>query len=318
MIEHRRFLFNLAVFLILPFSFLGVTAFLLPATPRASTSLLFSQIEKDLLLKQTASPRLILVGGSNLSLGIDSMLLKEELKLNPINTGIHAKLGLPFMLNWVRENVKSGDVVVVASEYEQFFGEFAFGSEELLRTIVDVDRKNFAYLSTRQLKNAFGFIPKLAVSKIKPTEYMFTPPKVPGPYERRSFNEFGDLTGHRSEKKGSFSHTGSFAGAFNSRVIAELIRFERDINRAGARLFLSFPCFERTSFIQCRAQIKEVELQLQLSGLTVLGNAERFSMQDTFMYDSPYHLRGEGTQIRTTKLIEDIENALANIPSSTP
>ena len=39
-------------------------------------------------------------------------------------------------------------------------------------------------------------------------------------------------------------------------------------------------------------------------------------MQDVLMCNALYHLRGEGNQIQTTKLIEDIRNALTLMRSS--
>jgi len=50
----------------------------LPSTPRAATSLLFAERQKDSLLKHTPPPRIIFVGGSNLSFGLNGQLIKDS------------------------------------------------------------------------------------------------------------------------------------------------------------------------------------------------------------------------------------------------
>ena len=67
----------------------------------------------DVRLRNAASPRLILVGGSNLSLGINSQMLKDSLALNPINTGISVGIGLCYMLDNTLKHVRKNDIVVV-------------------------------------------------------------------------------------------------------------------------------------------------------------------------------------------------------------
>ena len=60
----RRFILQIIWFL-MPIVILFVLGLLLPATPRASKSLLFANLKKDALLENTKSPRVIFVGGSN-------------------------------------------------------------------------------------------------------------------------------------------------------------------------------------------------------------------------------------------------------------
>ena len=143
----KKFLYRLLFFLtiiILPLAF-GV---FMPATPYASKSLIFGNLLKDSLMENVESPRIIFLGGSNLSFGLNSQLIKDSLKLNPINAGIHASIGLIYMLSNSLEFIKKGDIVVLVPEYQQFYGDAAFGSEgeELTRTIFDVNKSKFKLL----------------------------------------------------------------------------------------------------------------------------------------------------------------------------
>src|SRR5688572_5311242 len=101
------FLKNLLYFISTIIMAIGIGIFM-PPTPRAATAHLFSSIDKDLLLKNAQPPRIILVGGSNLSMSLNSQLLKDSLGLNPVNTGLSASIGLLYMLDHTLRYVKAG------------------------------------------------------------------------------------------------------------------------------------------------------------------------------------------------------------------
>lgn len=89
----KKFLTSLIIF-IFPLVLLIVVGLILPPTPRASTSHLFAKYHMDSLLRKVPSPRLILVGGSNISLSINSQIIKDSLRINPVNTGVSINVGL--------------------------------------------------------------------------------------------------------------------------------------------------------------------------------------------------------------------------------
>src|SRR4051812_14897263 len=96
-------------------------------THAADDNYLAAVLEKDRLIRNTPSPKIILVGGSNLAFGIDSKAIQDSLGLKVVNMGLYAKLGLRYMLAQVKPYIKPGDIVVVVPEYDQFYGDFANG-----------------------------------------------------------------------------------------------------------------------------------------------------------------------------------------------
>ena len=48
---------------------------------------------------------------------MDSKLVESELKMPVVNLGLHAGLGLEFILNEISSQMKSGDEVVISLEY---------------------------------------------------------------------------------------------------------------------------------------------------------------------------------------------------------
>ena len=199
-----QFIKRLTAFIIIPVIFILVMSLVVPATPRASESLLFTKDAKDQLLANAPSPRLILVGGSNLSYGLYSAILEEGLDMNVINAAIHVTLGAKFMLDSTLEYVRPGDVVVIALEYPQFYGNNMYGGEELLRTVLDVDRKSLSLLNLRQWMNIAIYLPEYAISKITPSEYNYKQDSYKGIYVKYAFNEYGDAYYHWTREPVAF------------------------------------------------------------------------------------------------------------------
>ncbi len=74
------------------------------------------------LLKNTPSPRIILVGGSNVSFGLDAELMQRTLGIPVINDGLHAGLGI-VPLRELQEYFRAGDIVIISLEYTMFSSE---------------------------------------------------------------------------------------------------------------------------------------------------------------------------------------------------
>ncbi len=133
-----HFLRKVFWFLLPCFAFV-VVGLWLPTTPRVSKSFLFAGLQKDSLLQYTPSPRIIFIGGSNLSLGLNSQMVKDSLRLNPINTGLTFELGLKYMLENTLQYIQPNDIVVLIPEYSLYYSDYDDASEMLLRMVLDAN-----------------------------------------------------------------------------------------------------------------------------------------------------------------------------------
>ncbi|MGB5593392.1 MAG: hypothetical protein WBM62_05070 [Crocosphaera sp.] len=309
----KVFVVKISVFLCIPIALTILVGAAFPPTPRSSTSLLFAKIEKDTLLKKSPSPRLILVGGSNLSFGINSQMIKDSLGLNPINTGIHASIGLKYMMDDVLDHIRAGDIVVIAPEYEQFYGKTAYGRNELLRIVFDIDRESLDSLDFQQWLKILPYFPRFSLSKLKPSEYFFQQSSNIGVYERRAFNQYGDVYVHWNRQPKEVQPAGKGPKNFDEsmiRIIKEMTAFREKVLKKGAVLYITFPGFQHSSFENSKDNIFEIERRLIKNDFVLLGSPERYKMPDNMMFDTPYHLNKEGVDLRTQRLIEDLKNAL--------
>ncbi|MDR1024037.1 MAG: hypothetical protein LBL94_12335 [Prevotellaceae bacterium] len=304
----RKFILKVVGFalaVIIPIFFLVF----LPPTPRSLQAPIFAELQKDSLLKHVESPRIIFVGGSNLSFGINSQTIRDSFNINPINTAISAGLGLKYMMDHTIQYVKKEDIVVLVPEYDHFFREYEYISDELLRIVADVNHDNYRLLSAKQRFNLLSFIPKFSVSKLSPLRYFNI--EVVDYQSIHSFNQYGDTYKHWGLEKKTIAST-TIAGKFNPEVIQGVKKFQSDISLKGAILFVSYPSLQDISFFKSVKAIKDVEASYIQNGFTVLGTPERYMMPDSLMFDTRYHLGKKGLDYRTQLLIEDLREYLKN------
>lgn len=308
----RTFLLQLLLFMA-GFVLLMVIGVLIPASRTARESFLFSKIDKDSLLRNTPSPRIVLVGGSNTSFSINSQILKDSLHLNPVNTGISGALGLLYMLDHSLDGIRPGDVVIVCPEYTQFYGDAAYGEDYLIRVIMETAPGEMLKLRGKQISTQLSFLPRYAFSKFKIGQYL---PREASPreeatldeivYKRVAFNQYGDMSRHWTMKKVDVAPYARIDQGFNEQAIDALDEYRKQVEERGAKLFVTFPAFQDASFANQRDQISRVEHSLKSKGFSLLGNPERYKMPDELIFDTPYHLTKAGAQIRTQLLIDDL------------
>lgn len=302
----KKFLIKLTVFSTL-LGVIFVIGIMLPPTPKAKSFVLFSKIQKDSLLEYTITPRIIFIGGSNLLYGLNSQLIKDSLHLNPINTGSIATVGLSYMMDNTLPYIQKGDIVVIAPEYQQFFRTFAFGGSGLLRLLMDVDPSGFQHIKSKQWVNMAKNLPEYFVSKFDPNEYFNV--KINPAYDVSIFNEYGDSNAHWILKKQGFDPDNFTDRKLNQDILKEMKQFEREILNRGGHLFLTYPCFQETSYEINKKEIVRIEKELIHRNFRILGSPERYKMADSLMFDTPYHLIKTGVNLRTSLLIKDIKKS---------
>lgn len=300
----KRFLLQTGLFFALLFLIIAVGVFT-PATPRASGSLLFGQRIKDSLLVHTPSPRYIFVAGSNISFGLDSRMLEDSLGTNVVNTGIQGSIGLHYMMRHVLDYTRPGDTVILAPEYDQFFGNFVHGDEPLYRTVLDVDMASVKHLTRSQKWNLLCYTPKYAFSKFKPNEYIGY--ADPGIYGAKSFNKYGDTYLHWTMEPISLSASKGFFATYNPSVVDSIAHFALQLKSRGAELMITFCAYDKGSWTNNRIEISMVDSALRTIGVPVLGNPERYVFADSMIFEAAYHLNRNGVELRTQRLIEDLK-----------
>lgn len=281
-------------------------------------SYLAAVLEKDRLIRNTPSPKIILVGGSNLAFGIDSKAIEDSLGLHVVNMGLYAKLGLKYMLAQVRPYIKPGDVVLVVPEYDQFYGDFANGDNTLNTALLyaPADRipdfiRSYSIIDVvlrPRVENARRSFLRAFAAAVGKEEVLF-PQDTNTVYNRHSFNQYGDAVSHL-DKKG-LNPDSIFVKPlpplkdFNRRTLEDLNSIASKAKEEQAHAYFLFPSYIDRSYVINVAAIDS--LKRKLAGgmdMPIVGTPKDFVMSGRYFFDTRYHLNREGRDLRTLKMID--------------
>ena len=276
---------------------------------------LASIIDKHARLKSISSSRIILAGGSNLAFGVDSKMIESQLKMPVCNMSLHAGLGLEFILNELKSEMRKGDVVFLSLEYfmlkdgdyqlkkkameyypeagkffnDSFLGDLNYYMERKRTAMHD----NFFLLKNKLLHPA-----SIGSFEVKNSTV----------YRRDCFNEYGDVVCQldqpgsiRAEDIDKFRYS-EYEG------IVLLNSFYRKAQSTGVKVYFVYPNFPQSVFDNNADVIHQYANTLSAKlAIPVLNDPEYFVMNDSLFFDTVYHLNGNGRDIRTRKFIQLIE-----------
>ena len=294
-------------------------------TRAADDNYLAAVLEKDRLIRTTPSPKIILVGGSNLAFGIDSKTMQDSLGLRVVNMGLYAKLGLRYMLAQVKPYIRRGDVVVIVPEYDQFYGGFSDGDNTLNTALLyaPADRipdfiRSYSVVDVvlrPRVENARrSFLEAMADLVGKKGEYF--PPDTNPVYNRHSFNQYGDVVSHLGKK--SMNPDSIYVSAlppakeFNRKTIDELNDIGDAGRERGAHAYFLFPSYIDRSYAINAKAIESLRQRLSRDmRVPILGTARDFVFPSNWFFDTRFHLNENGREPRTLKMIEILKAARA-------
>ncbi len=287
-------------------------------TKAADDNYLAAVLEKDRLIRRTPSPKIILVGGSNLAFGIDSKMMQDSLGLSVVNMGLYAKLGLRYMLAQVRPYIQKGDIVVVVPEYDQFYGDFANGDNTLNTALLYAPRDRIpdfirsysivdVVLRPRVEDARRSFLHALAASVGR--EAQFFPPDTNPVYNRHSFNEYGDVISHRGRKgldpDSIYVKPLPPMRDFNRKTLDDMNAIEGKAREVHAHAYFMYPSYIDRSYVINVAAIDSLTRRLR-SGMSmpIIGAPKDFVYPKQYFFDTRYHLTWDARPVRTREMIE--------------
>lgn len=269
-------------------------------------------LDKIKLLEGTPSPKIVFVGGSTLVFGLDSSMVKQALGVPVVNMGLHARLGLKFMLDQVQPSLNKGDIVVVVPEYEQFTDNLFYGDWFLIENAV----------FTHNLSSLLRMPPlQLADILLKLNRHIFDyknqalrSSKMHSIYARNRFNSYGDMTGHLALPNQMYSKKYRILSADINQVSVQYLHnfISTNANR-GITTLVIYPSVAKSYYIQQAASISMISGALRNKGIKTLLPPQDLIYNDDLFYDTHSHLNAQGRKLRTEKIIQTLKIALTGL-----
>ena len=305
----KKFISNIFVFC---FYFLLIFIGLYFKNPNTTfvNSYLSAQLDKDQSLqKDTSTSRIIIIGGSNATFGIDSEMLSKEFSINVINYSLHAGFGLNFILNKTEDYIKSGDIIILFPEYQHFFDDYFFGEEILARYLVNGNIKDLNSFSIKQINYQFSNILRMLTHKI----HFIDKDNNHKIYSRRNFNKYGDFIGHlnfNSNKEINIISHNMNNSKLNYNSFKKIESYSKFLNKNSASFYISYPSIQHDTYLNNLNQINKIHKNLMNTDLLLIDEPEENTFADSLLYDSPYHLNRKGREIRTKNLITNLKKIM--------
>ena len=268
-------------------------------------------------LRNTPSPRLIFVGGSNLFFGLDSELIESTTEYHPINMGLTVATRLNFILNEVKSQLRSGDTVVLVLEYQQFTVPGNAANPQILTRILEQRPQSILYLNLdhwkllldRGVQENFGIALRSSFGNLATRKPIFLQPDGYSKYAKR-YNQYGDLVMFRNREpdKGK-SHEDLLPDALNYSVIHKNIeslnRFKEYCHSRNVKVIYSYPPMPYSQYAKKKPIAKKFDqfLREQLD-IPLINSQEDMVFPDEKFIDQTYHMHSDGPNLQTQKILD--------------
>lgn len=256
---------------------------------------------KDRLAQATPSPKMVLVGGSNVLFGLRAGQIAGATSMPAINLAVRDALGASYILFAARPHLKPGDVVVLA------FENALWGPRQAVTPLV-------ATLSLARGDGYWQGLPwpeKLrylwAVLHPDALRQILAADSPTFPYEVGNIDDFGDersnLTIRASLRPEAVTGIAELpvAGVGNPEIL-EFIAWSR---ANGVRVLATWPnVVEHASDPEVVTRGRRALVaQLGEHGVPMIGAPEDATLPVGLMYDTVYHPTDEGAALRTSRFL---------------
>lgn len=251
-------------------------------------------------------PLFVVVGGSNCYFGIEDEMMYASLsnRYYVVNMGLHAGLGLGRMLEEIAPNLKKGDIVCLAAEYDHYAREKNYsGGMVSIAFTIDYKQKPLNLFLSRQ----YASYPHTGWSG-------YFKGKVENMLGKKNCCGTGtpDLDTVLSVPKERYISTlmkAQYPWQPNEESFKWLGRFADDMKARGIRVIFTAPAYDARYFEFHRDEIPAIWQRLEGLGFECISDAADYAFPLELMYDTEWHLNARGRIIRTQRLLRDLKRA---------
>jgi hypothetical protein len=274
-----------------------------PVTPVDYTA---ASIAKQARARAVGSPKVLLVGGSNVAFGVESATLERVMGMPVVNMGLHAGLGFRYMKNEAVQLMGPGDLVVVALEESNYADPVK--DHEVLYQMVDRHPAAIRFVPWWDRPRIMaGLLVLRLQSLVKKCTGKWTFAEPHPLYRADGFNDHGDMVAHLDLPRPAMLEEDGLAptqSALSARFAPIADDLERRARAMGAEVVYTWPVRAGSGYDPVRSEAILAGLEAQ--GRTVVGRPGEFVLPDSLFHDTRYHPRQVGRAIRTERLAADL------------
>jgi hypothetical protein len=299
---------------------------------RASSQRIHEWVEtKKRIALETPSPKILLLGGSNVFYGINAEQLGKEVGLPVVNVGLHGGLPTEYLFLELEEIVQPGDTVLYAPEYTHYIISPRMTNTETISYLLanaqpylqNLPRNE--YLHVLMTAPAEDLLARWLRSRSRREAEVVAVKKE----HEEIISPFGDYRKNRTEDLGprerrlrdavcaghvaGFRSDAAFPDPALQEFLSSLFAFRDRLQERDVKLLftwpntIDFPVYHRPGPTGYLDRLQEL---LESERIPVVGEPETSMLPREDFFDSPYHLNADGAAKRTRRLAEDLKAKL--------
>ena len=256
--------------------------------------------------------RVLILGGSEVAMSINTRLLEDSLKMNVANLGLHAGLGIDLNLNDALKHSRKGDVVLFS--FSSFLGEgHGEGDAFAIPHLLDYYPNKFYGLSYYNLKSVVCGVFPLLKAKLLYLQSRWNG-KDEQFYTLKSIDEYGDVI--KPEKspykylgKGKVDSTDYVSD--NTAYLNSVADRLNKLKDRGCIVYIIPSVRHQLRYQSDRLAIDRLTEFMRSKGIEILFDANESTVPDELLYDNPYHTNDEGAVFYSNLIVKYLEPVLS-------
>ena len=305
----KNLLIILTILIIVGFiSFINILAFSNREYGDSFYSALNIQYER---LEKTEGERVIMIGGSSVSFGMDSQLFESLYGREFVSFGLYGAFGTKAMLDLSLREVKRDDIVIVAPETVEQSYSLYFNGKALIKAFEEHPER----LLNVNIKDYDKIIGSLIPFVIEKRNYKNEKTTIDSIYKADSINKYGEI------RDGLRCGNVMREGFLDEEIMIDIDNVQDEffdylneyinkVKRKGAKIFFSFPPLNEKALNNKGIGVEELynfydDLSKKLD-TDIISDPTDYIFDYRYFYDSNYHLNDAGKILRTVQLVRDL------------
>ena len=276
--------------------------------PQYSQTYDASLVDKVNRLESIRTPKIVLIGNSNLAFGIDSKFLEDEMGMPVVNMGLHGGLGNTFHEEMARLNVTPGDIYVIC--HSSYNDNDKIGNAELAWITIENHFHLWNLLRFSDIQDMVQSFPVYLKKSFTLVSAGTGNKKTDSVYARQAFNEYGDIEVER--RKNFYNGYGDWMKAIpgvGDVAANRLNALNKYLTEKGATLLIAGYPIRNGSVTANSSQYTLFQEKLSKKlDCPVISNYIDYMFDYRYFYNAHLHLNSEGAKLRTIQLVSDLKH----------
>ena len=321
MTPYKKFFFRILILSALGWLILQLGVYFLCRPPEWYWINDIIQIKENIARNQPG-PKIVFAGGSATLFGVRTADIQRELHIPTVNYGVHAGLGIDYILERAKKILKPGDTCIVPLEYNVLLTDGSL-NEVRARYVLLFDSDYYNSLSFLNKINYFiKFSPITIELSIWSALWKMIGNINPiRGYDANALNRNGDETSNKgndlaikkfAEFKPMNIQQHEFRETFGLQTLDKFNQWCKENNIKLYVTYASTISFDVYKSKEYQEYFKKVENYFKQHDIKTIGSPNDFFYDKDYFYDTEYHLNSAGMTRHTEKLLSKIKNLFSD------